>query len=215
MGVRRHRSRRPAAELELPQERRRRADPRYVSALALRDREHRSARSRASSPRCRPRRRSASTSAASAYAVDVEDNASTLVELESGAVGTIICSWATRVRRDDLLTFQIDGTGGSAHRRPAPLLDAQPRRETPTIRALQSRHRYQRRLSRRTGRRLPARRPTTIPIGSAGRISCATSSPARRCVCDFAAGIRDVQLAEACYRSAAQQKWIALDDITG
>ena len=25
-----------------------------------------------------------------------------------------ICSWATRVRRDDLLTFQIDGTGGSA-----------------------------------------------------------------------------------------------------
>ena len=48
------------------------------------------------------------------YAVDVEDTASTIVELESGAIGTILSSWATRVRRDDLLTFQIDGTQGSA-----------------------------------------------------------------------------------------------------
>src|SRR5262249_37612893 len=46
--------------------------------------------------------------------VDVEDTATTLVELESGAIGSIISSWATRVRRDDLMTFQIDGTGGSA-----------------------------------------------------------------------------------------------------
>ena len=48
------------------------------------------------------------------YAVDVEDNAATLVELESGAIGTILTSWATRVRRDDLLTLQVDGTNGSA-----------------------------------------------------------------------------------------------------
>jgi predicted dehydrogenase len=34
-------------------------------------------------------------------------------------------------------------------------------------------------------------------------------------VCDLAAGIRDVQLAKACNRSAAEQKWISLDDITG
>ena len=38
----------------------------------------------------------------------------TLAELASGAVGAIVCSWATRVRRDDLMTLQIDGTGGSA-----------------------------------------------------------------------------------------------------
>jgi len=31
----------------------------------------------------------------------------------------------------------------------------------------------------------------------------------------MAAGIRDVQLAEACYRSAAERKWIALDDAAG
>src|SRR5262249_25417717 len=48
------------------------------------------------------------------YAVDVEDSTSTLVELEGGAIGAILSSWATRVRRDDLLTFQIDGTKASA-----------------------------------------------------------------------------------------------------
>src|SRR5262245_32244341 len=44
------------------------------------------------------------------YDVAVEDSAATLVELENGAFGTILSSWATRVRRDDLLTLQVDGT---------------------------------------------------------------------------------------------------------
>src|SRR5205807_1621717 len=48
------------------------------------------------------------------YAVDVDDTASALVELASGAFGTIVSSWATRVRRDDLICLQIDGTHGSA-----------------------------------------------------------------------------------------------------
>src|SRR5712692_7310628 len=48
------------------------------------------------------------------YGVAVEDSAATLVELEGGAFGTILSSWATRVRRDDLLTLQLDGTKGSA-----------------------------------------------------------------------------------------------------
>lgn len=48
------------------------------------------------------------------YRVDVEDASLTLAELANGVIGSIICSWATRVRRDDLLTLQIDGTAGSA-----------------------------------------------------------------------------------------------------
>ena len=48
------------------------------------------------------------------YEVAVEDSAATLVEIEGGAFGTIMSSWATRVRRDDLLTLQVDGTEGSA-----------------------------------------------------------------------------------------------------
>ena len=48
------------------------------------------------------------------YAVAVEDSAATLLELENGAFGTVLSSWATRVRRDDLFTLQVDGTLGSA-----------------------------------------------------------------------------------------------------
>src|SRR5262249_50338509 len=48
------------------------------------------------------------------YQVSVEDSATTLVEVEGGVFGTIASSWATRVRRDDLLTLQVDGTKGSA-----------------------------------------------------------------------------------------------------
>jgi len=31
---------------------------------------------------------------------------------------------------------------------------------------------------------------------------------------DLSAGIRDVQLAEACYRSVAERTWIVLEDVT-
>ncbi|HCP01519.1 MAG TPA: oxidoreductase [Rhodospirillaceae bacterium] len=48
------------------------------------------------------------------YDVDVEDATATLLELKNGARGAILSSWARRVRGDDLVTFQIDGTGGSA-----------------------------------------------------------------------------------------------------
>src|SRR5262249_56733403 len=48
------------------------------------------------------------------YGVAVDDSAATLVEIEGGAFGTIMSSWATRVRRDDLLTLQVDGSEGSA-----------------------------------------------------------------------------------------------------
>ncbi len=48
------------------------------------------------------------------FDVDVDDAAYAVLELEGGIVATVTSSWATRVRRDDLLTIQIDGTHGSA-----------------------------------------------------------------------------------------------------
>ena len=147
------------------------------------------------------------------YRVDVDDTAIMLAELASGAVGAIVCSWATRVRRDDLMTLQIDGTGGSAiaglHR-----CWMQSAADTPPI-----------------GRFDP---DTDIGADYRSDWKEAPSAPAyanpyrvgwenflRHVVagaplnCDLSAGIRDVQLAEACIRSAEQQKWITLDDITG
>jgi predicted dehydrogenase len=49
-----------------------------------------------------------------AYVADADDAAYATFELEGGIVAHINSSWAVRVRRDDLVTFQVDGTHGSA-----------------------------------------------------------------------------------------------------
>jgi predicted dehydrogenase len=48
------------------------------------------------------------------YDADVDDAAYATFQLEGGAVAHINSSWCTRVRRDDLVTFHVDGTHGSA-----------------------------------------------------------------------------------------------------
>jgi predicted dehydrogenase len=144
------------------------------------------------------------------YAVDVEDQATTLVELASGATGVIVASWATRVRRDDLITFHIDGTKGSAtaglHR-----CYVQPLADTPRIAAsnpmvdlaIDYRARWQ---------DAPAAGPYPNPyrVGwEAFLRHLATDAPISA---DFAAGIRDVAFAEACGRSARERAWVDFDE---
>ena len=48
------------------------------------------------------------------YQADADDAAYAALELEGGVIAQINSSWATRVRRDDLVTFHVDGTHGSA-----------------------------------------------------------------------------------------------------
>ena len=48
------------------------------------------------------------------FQVDVEDEVFATFEFESGALAQVTTSWATRVKRDDLIQIQIDGTLGSA-----------------------------------------------------------------------------------------------------
>lgn len=144
------------------------------------------------------------------YDVDVDDTSLTLAELDNGAVGTIVCSWATRVRRDDLLTFQIDGTGGSAvaglHR-----CWAQGASDTPDVRHINPTvdidFDYRRdwtEISERVDQTSPYRIGwerflrhivAGVPLAS-----------------DLSAGVRDVKLVEACYRSAVEGRWITLDE---
>ena len=49
-----------------------------------------------------------------AYKADVDDAAYATFELEGGVIAQINSSWVTRVKRDDLVTFHVDGTHGSA-----------------------------------------------------------------------------------------------------
>jgi predicted dehydrogenase len=141
------------------------------------------------------------------YAVAVEDSAATLIELENRAFGMIFSSWATRVRRDDLFTLQVDGTNGSAlaglHR-----CHVQISQETPSI----------------------AHFSVMKDIGADYRSSWSEAPPLACYVnpyrvgweaflrhvaigaplqSDFAAGMRDVAFAEACHRSMAERSWIA------
>ncbi len=151
------------------------------------------------------------------FRVDVEDCATTLLRMESGLVGTILSSWATRVRREDLLTLQIDGTDGSAVaglRR----CHTQPAAETPTI------------LGFRMGRDADTMSVGTDYYAGWQEVTDATpyKNPYRygwecfiaHVVADapfhspLSAGIRDVQLTEACLDSAASGTWIDMPSLT-
>ena len=48
------------------------------------------------------------------YEATADDAAYAIFELEGGVTAQFNSSWTTRVRRDDLLTIQVDGTDGSA-----------------------------------------------------------------------------------------------------
>ena len=144
------------------------------------------------------------------YDVDVDDTSLTLAELHNGAVGTIACSWATRVRRDDLLTFQIDGTGGSAiagvHR-----CWAQSAGDTPDVRHINPTididFDY-----RRDWKEVPASAAHINPYRVGWEQFLRHIVAGEPLASDLSAGIRDVKLVEACYRSAAESRWISLDD---
>ncbi len=52
--------------------------------------------------------------AGKAYACTADDSAYATFELQGGVIAHFNSSWTVRVRRDDLLTLQVDGTHGSA-----------------------------------------------------------------------------------------------------
>src|SRR5262249_26129816 len=142
------------------------------------------------------------------YDVAVEDSAATLMELEGGAFGTIASSWATRVRRDDLLTLQVDGTKGSAiaglHRCPVESMA-----DTPAITHFS--------VMKDIGADYRSGWIEAPPLASyrnpyrvgweAFLRHVAAGAPLES---DFAAGIRDVAFADACHRSMRDRTWVAL-----
>jgi len=141
------------------------------------------------------------------YQVQVEDSAATLVEIEGGVFGNILSSWATRVRRDDLLTLQVDGTKGSAvaglHR-----CHVQSTAQTPAIAHFS--------VMKDIGADYRSAWTEAPPLPSyANPYRVGWEQFLRHVVADapigsdLAAGIRDVAFAEACHRSTRDRAWIA------
>jgi predicted dehydrogenase len=141
------------------------------------------------------------------YPVDIEDAAATLVELDNGAFGTILSSWAARVRRDDLFTLQVDGTKASAlaglHR-----CHVQTLARTPAV----AHFSVMKDLGadyREGWSEAPPLEQYVNPyrVGWENFLRhVATGAPTPS---SFAAGIRDVAFAETCHRSMTERRWIA------
>jgi len=143
------------------------------------------------------------------YRVDVDDSVAALVELENGAFGTIVSSWAARARNDDLLILHVDGTHGSA-RAGLHKCHIQSVAETPRLTGwnvnVDMNIDY-----RATWAQAADLGPYKNPyrVGWEGFLRhVAIGAPFAS---DLRAGVRDVQLAEACYRSSAERRWVALD----
>ena len=155
-----------------------------------------------------PRRRD---EAGRAYEVDVEDEAVATFELEGGILAQVASSWATRVRRDDMLTLQVDGTRGSAvatlHRcfiqpdvaTPKPVFNVQTRleqdfladwQEVPDVEPFKN--------SYRRGWELFLR-----------HVAEGTPFPS-----PLLAGAKGLQLVDACYRSHRERRWIELPPLS-
>jgi predicted dehydrogenase len=141
------------------------------------------------------------------YAVAVEDSAATLVEIEGGAFGTILSSWATRVRRDDLLTLQVDGSKGSAiaglHRCHVQMIAQTPAiAHFSVIKDIGADYRHD-------WTEAPALPSYTNPYRVGWERFLRHVAADAPMPSDFAAGIRDVAFAEACHRSMRERTWIA------
>lgn len=150
------------------------------------------------------------------FDADVEDNVHTLIEMESGARGAILSSWSTRVRRDDLVTFQVDGIDGSAV---AGLRRcwAQAAGGTPAVRGflmgrdadtMQAAVDY-----RDAWQEVPDAAPYKNPYRFGWEDFIRYVAAGAPFYADLRAGIRDVQLAEACQRSAAEGRWIGMPQL--
>ena len=146
------------------------------------------------------------------YAADVDDSSVTLVELANGAIGTIVCSWATRVRLDDVLTLQVDGTDGSAvsglHR-----CWVQTQNDTPIIRHINPDIDvgvdYRGHWSE-----VARSEPHTNPYRAGWEQFLRHVVADKPIGSDLVAGIRDVQFSEACQRSADEGRWVDIEIIS-
>ena len=144
------------------------------------------------------------------YAVDVEDSAFAIFELAGGVLAQVGSSWASRVKRDDLLQIQVDGTLGSAvcglHRcfvqplvatpkpffdpeRPQPMVFGEQWQELPDVEPFRNGY--------RTGWELFLRH-------------VAEDAPFPALLIE---GAKGVQLAEACYQSNRERRWIDLPEL--
>jgi predicted dehydrogenase len=141
------------------------------------------------------------------YEVDVEDHAFALFELEGGIPAQIASSWANRVKRDDLLQIQVDGTAGSAvaglHR-----CFVQPAVATP--RPFFSPEQPQPMNFDEQWQELPDLEPFENGYRAGWELFLRHVADGAVFPAPLIEGAKSVQLAEACYQSHRERRWVDL-----
>ncbi len=145
------------------------------------------------------------------YDVDVEDTAFAVFELEGGVLAQVASSWASRVKRDDLLQIQVDGTLGSAvcgmHRcfiqplaaTPRPFFDAE--RPQPMVFDAQ-------------WQEMPDLAPVTNGYRAGWEMFLRHVAEDAAFPSPLLDGAKSVQLAAACYQSSRERRWVDLTTLT-
>src|SRR5437868_7553256 len=145
------------------------------------------------------------------YDVDVEDHAFAIFELEGGVLAQISSSWASRVKRDQLLQIQVDGIAGSAvaglHRcfvQPA-VATPKPFFSPEQPQAMNFDEQWQ-------------ELPDVLPFENGYRAGwqlflrhVAEDAPFSAPLLE---GAKSVQLAEACYKSDRERRWVELEPLS-
>ncbi len=141
------------------------------------------------------------------YEVDVDDHAFAMFELEGGALAQVASSWTSRVKRDDLLQIQVDGTHGSAvaglHR-----CFIQPAVATP--RPLFSPEVPQAMVFDEQWQEMPDLEPFENGYRAGWELFLRHVAADAPFPAPLIEGAKSVQLAEACYRSHRERRWVDL-----
>jgi predicted dehydrogenase len=142
------------------------------------------------------------------YTVDAEDTSHALLRLEGGAVGVITNSWATRIRREDTMLVQIDGTLGSAVAGRTRCF-TQSAVSTPeaffgAARGMDFASQWQ---------QVPDTLPTAAPFRQCWEAFLRHVGEDAPYVPTLVEGAKAVQLADLAYRSVAEGRWMEVPDL--
>ena len=145
------------------------------------------------------------------YRVDVEDTAFAIFELAGGVLAQVSSSWTSRVKRDDLLQIQVDGTRGSAvcglHR-----CFVQPLVATP--KPFFDPERAQSMVFDEQWQEMPDVEPVRNGYRAGWELFLRHVAEDAPFPSPFLEGAKSVQLAEACYQSNRERRWIDLPPVT-
>lgn len=141
------------------------------------------------------------------YDVDVEDEAVATFELDGGVFVQVGSSWATRVKRDDLFQLQIDGTAGSAI---AGLHDCRIQPAAATPKALWDVDVPPRTDFGAEWLDMPELGPHVNSYRKGWELFLRHVVEDTPFPSPLIEGAKGVQLAEGCYRSDAERRWVEL-----